>query len=61
MDNKDLIIIKGLTAQFITELHREEKRLLTELETTTDNKETAQKITALQRIYNTLEAVERLT
>lgn len=61
MDNKDLIIIKGLTAQFITELHREEKRLLTELETTTDNKETAQKITALQRIYTTLEAVERLT
>lgn len=61
MDNKDLIIVKGLTAQFITELHREEKRLLTELETTTDNKETAQKITALQRIYTTLEAVERLT
>ena len=61
MDNKDLLIVKGLTAQFITELHREEKRLLTELETTTDNKETAQKITALQRIYTTLEAVERLT
>lgn len=60
MENKDLIIVKGLTAQFITELHREEKRLLTELETTTDNKETAQKITALQRIYTTLEAVERL-
>lgn len=61
MDNKDLIIVKGLISQFIDELHKEEKRLLTELETTTDNKETAQKITALQRIYTTLEAVERLT
>ena len=60
MDNRDLITIKGLIAQFITELHKEEKRILSELETITDHREAAQKVIALQRIYSTLETAEQL-
>ena len=60
MDNKDLVIIKGLIAQFIAELHKEEKRILSELDTITDHREAAQKVIALQRIYNTLETAEKM-
>ena len=60
MDNKDLVIIKGLIAQFIAELHQEEKRILSELDIITDHREAAQKVIALQRIYNTLETAEKM-
>lgn len=60
MENRDLIIVKGIISQFITDLHKEEKRLISELEATTNKEETNKKIIALQRIYNTLEVAEKL-
>lgn len=60
MENRDLIIVKGIISQFITDLHKEEKRLISELEATTNKEETNKKIIALQRIYNTLEVAENL-
>lgn len=60
MDNKDLIIVSGLLAQFRESLEAEQERLLNELSGCKNQKESAAKVKAINRICTYLETIEGL-